>query len=41
MSQVLPKHREVRNEICGGLESEEKVVLIENLKKLGYHAQDM
>ena len=27
--------------ICGGLDIKEKEVLIEQLKKLGYHAQSM
>ncbi|MEK3889451.1 MarR family winged helix-turn-helix transcriptional regulator [Bacillus sp. FSL K6-3431] len=41
MSEVFPKHKVAMKEICGGLDSKEKEVLIEQLKKLGYHAQSM
>ncbi len=41
MNEVFPKHRSAMKEICGGLDSKEKKVLIEQLKKLGYHAQNM
>ena len=39
MDEVFPKHREAITEITGGLKAEEKKELIEQLKKLGYHAQ--
>ena len=39
MNEVFPKHKTTMKEICGGLSSEEKEVLIEQLKKLGYHAK--
>lgn len=38
MNDVFPKHRVTMNEICGGLDAKEKEVLIEQLKKIGYHA---
>ncbi|MEK4566592.1 MarR family transcriptional regulator [Alkalihalobacillus sp. FSL R5-0424] len=38
MDEVFPKHREAINNICGGLSKDEKQSLIEQLKKLGYHA---
>lgn len=41
MNEVFPKHRAAMNEICGGLDLKEKEVLIEHLKKLGYHAQSI
>ena len=40
MDEVFPKHRTAINDICGGLTSAEKEVLIEQLKKLGYHAKN-
>lgn len=39
MNEVFPKHRAAINEICGGLDINDKKLLIEQLKKLGYHAQ--
>lgn len=39
MSDVFPKHKAAMKEICGGLNAQEKELLIEQLKKLGYHAQ--
>jgi len=39
MSEVFPKHRQAINEICAGLDFNEKTVMIEQLKKLGYYAQ--
>lgn len=39
MDEVFPKHREAINTICGGLNQDEKQSLIEQLKKLGYHAE--
>ncbi len=41
MDTVFPKHKAQMNEIFGGLGSEEKESLIELLKKLGFHAEDM
>src|SRR5690606_24072105 len=41
MNEVLPKHKAALREICGGLDTKEKEVLIKLLKKLGYHAQSM
>ncbi len=41
MDTVFPKHRKTMNEIFGGLGIEEKENLIEQLKKLGFHAEDM
>ena len=41
MDEVFPKHRTAMKEICGGLNSTEKEVLIEQLKKLGYHAKNI
>ncbi len=38
MDEVFPKHRQAINEILAGANTEEKKVLIEQLKKLGYHA---
>lgn len=39
MNDVFPKHRQAINEICAGLDRNEKTVMIEQLKKLGYYAQ--
>ncbi|WP_017755399.1 MarR family winged helix-turn-helix transcriptional regulator [Calidifontibacillus oryziterrae] len=39
MNEIFPKHRAAINEICSGLNINEKEVLIQLLKKLGYHAQ--
>ncbi|MHA6261214.1 MarR family winged helix-turn-helix transcriptional regulator [Sporosarcina sp. CAU 1771] len=41
MDDVFPKHKQAINEICGGLNSDEKEVMIEQLKKLGYYAQEL
>ena len=40
MNDVFPKHRQAINEICSGLDVNEKTVMIEQLKKLGYYAQE-
>lgn len=40
MDEVFPKHKKAINEILGGVTLEEKKLLIEKLKKLGYYAQD-
>lgn len=39
MDDVFPKHRAAIHEICSGLDANEKMMLIQQLKKLGYHAQ--
>ncbi|WP_240375686.1 MarR family winged helix-turn-helix transcriptional regulator [Bacillus piscicola] len=41
MDQVFPKHRNALKEIFSGLGIKEKEDLIDQLKKLGYHAQNM
>ncbi|OIJ20684.1 MarR family transcriptional regulator [Anaerobacillus alkalidiazotrophicus] len=38
MDDVFPKHRAAIQEICSGLDINEKMMLIQQLKKLGYHA---
>ncbi len=39
MHEVFPKHKAAINEIFGGLDFNEKKMVIEQLKKLGYYAQ--
>ncbi|MFC3040832.1 MarR family winged helix-turn-helix transcriptional regulator [Virgibacillus xinjiangensis] len=39
MDDVFPKHKAAMQDICSGLDAQEKEVLIDQLKKLGYHAQ--
>ncbi|WP_305080929.1 MarR family winged helix-turn-helix transcriptional regulator [Oceanobacillus sp. CFH 90083] len=41
MDNIFPKHRTAINEICAGLDGDEKQQLIEQLKKLGYYAQGL
>ncbi|MBU8906576.1 MarR family transcriptional regulator [Desertibacillus haloalkaliphilus] len=41
MDNIFPSHREAIADIFGGLQTEEKEVMIEQLKKLGYHAKDL
>lgn len=41
MDKIFPKHVEAMNKILGGLDSEEKEFMINQLKKLGYHAQGL
>ncbi|MFK2825737.1 MarR family transcriptional regulator [Bacillus sp. B190/17] len=41
MGSIFPKHKEAIQEIFGGLESEEKEVMIKQLKKLGFYAQEL
>lgn len=41
MDEVFPKHSEALNDILSGLDMNEKEILIEQLKKLGFHAQSM
>lgn len=38
---IFPKHTEAIQQIFGGLDSEEKLDMIEQLKKLGYHAKGL
>ncbi len=40
MDDVFPKHREALKNICAGLDINEKEYIIEQLKKLGIHAQE-
>lgn len=41
MDEVFPQHRCAIQEICAGLTTEEKEVVIDLLKKLGYYAQGL
>ncbi|MCR6104865.1 MarR family transcriptional regulator [Salipaludibacillus agaradhaerens] len=41
MNDIFPKHRDAIEEICSGLDEKEKVMVIEQLKKLGFHAQSI
>ncbi|MDV6378569.1 MarR family transcriptional regulator [Sporosarcina sp. GW1-11] len=41
MDEVFPKHKKAIKEIFSGLDIKEKEELIEQLKKLGFHAQNM
>jgi MarR family 2-MHQ and catechol resistance regulon transcriptional repressor len=41
MDKVFPKHKQAIGEICAGLDIGEKKVMIEQLKKLGYYAQNL
>ncbi|GIN22915.1 MarR family winged helix-turn-helix transcriptional regulator [Siminovitchia fordii] len=41
MDDVFPKHKSALKEICAGLDVNEKKVMIEQLKKLGYYAQNL
>lgn len=41
MSDIFPKHRVAIDEIFGGLEPKEKEDMIIQLKKLGFHAQEL
>jgi len=41
MDDIFPKHKEAINRIMGGLNIREKETMIAQLKKLGYHAQDI
>lgn len=40
MNKVFPKHKLAIKEICGGLHIDEKKKMIEQLKKLGFYAQN-
>lgn len=41
MDEIFPKHREALHQIFGGLDEKEKEVMISQLKKLGYHAEQL
>ncbi len=41
MDEVFPKHKEAIQQICAGLTTDEKVVVIDLLKKLGYYAESL
>lgn len=41
MKVIFPKHKEVIQQVFGGLNNEEKRIMIEQLKKLGYYAQEV
>ncbi|CAG9614809.1 HTH-type transcriptional regulator MhqR [Bacillus rhizoplanae] len=41
MKIIFPKHEEAIQQIFGGLNHEEKKMMIEQLKKLGYYAQSL
>lgn len=41
MDEVFPNHKRALTDILAGLNIEEKKVMIEQLKKLGYHAEKM
>lgn len=41
MNEVFPNHKMKINEICAGLDTEEKKLMIQQLKKIGYYAEKM
>lgn len=41
MENMFPKHKKAINEICAGLDDNEKEMTIHLLKKLGYYAQEL
>ena len=41
MDDIFPKHREALHQIFGGLDEGEKEDMISQLKKLGYHADQL
>ncbi|WP_047980545.1 MarR family winged helix-turn-helix transcriptional regulator [Ornithinibacillus contaminans] len=41
MDDIFPQHAEAMQEIMGGLGTEEKKVMIDQVKKLGLHAQNL
>src|SRR5690625_4829896 len=41
MDDVFPKHRLAIKEICAGLDVNEKKIMIQQLKKLGYYSQQL
>jgi len=40
-STIFPKHKKAIQQVFGGLNTEEKEMMIEQLKKLGYYAQEL
>lgn len=40
MDEIFPKHKLAIQEILSGLDTDEKEAMIQQLKKLGYHAQE-
>ncbi len=41
LDTVFPKHKLAIKDICAGLTTDEKKVMIDQLKKLGYYAQNL
>ncbi|OLO38930.1 MarR family transcriptional regulator [Alkalihalophilus pseudofirmus] len=41
MNEIFPKHKRAIQEICDSLDTQEKSNMIDQLKKLGYHAYAM
>jgi len=41
MDTIFPQHKEAIRQIFGGLDYIEKKMIIEQLKKLGYYAQEL
>lgn len=41
MNDIFPKHRAAIHKICAGLDADEKKMLIELMKKLGYYAENL
>jgi len=41
LNNIFPQHKEAIQQIFGGLDPNEKEKMIEQLKKLGYHAQGL
>lgn len=41
MENIFPRHKEAIHQIMGGLNSKEKGLMIDQLKKLGYYAQEI
>ena len=39
MEEIFPKHKEAISRIMGGLDTDEKILVAEKLKKLGLYAQ--
>lgn len=41
MDEVFPQHKQAIQQICAGLATDEKEVVIDHLKKLGYYAEKL
>lgn len=41
MNTIFPEHKEAIQEIFGGLDAKEKEIMITQLKKLGFYAQEL